>query len=204
MRSFISCLVFVYTFFRFIATSNEVCRKFLFPIDVMLRRKELGNKLIGKLVVQTYTMILIMLFAVATHEGFQEKFSMQSRSTSQGLPYDFSSIMHFQHTAFSSNPNLSTVIPHNHTIPKIILGSSATATDLDFLHLNLLYCGGKDAILLHCCTFGGIYSRILYFMTLMLFRERSQIFFSTVCVIVTLWPDPPFVGVTCIETQILG
>ena len=96
-----------------------------------------------------------MLFAVVTLEGFQEKFSLQSKSTSQGLPYDFSSVMHFRYTAFSSNPDLSTVIPHNHTIPKVILGSSATATDLDFLHLNLLYCGGKVAKLLQCCAFGG-------------------------------------------------
>ena len=77
--------------------------------------------------------------------GFEEKFWIESRSTSQGLPYDFSSIMHFRHNAFSRNREKSTVVPRNRTIPKTILGNSSMATDLDFLHLNLLYCGGKVA-----------------------------------------------------------
>ena len=69
---------------------------------------------------------------------------IQSKSTSQGLPYDFSSIMHFQHNEFSLKHYKSTIVPHNRTIPKAILGSRAKPTDLDFLHLNLLYCGGKE------------------------------------------------------------
>ena len=82
--------------------------------------------------------------------GFGEKFRTQNMSTSQGLPYDFSSIMHFRHNAFSRDSSKSTLIPHNATIPKITLGSSATATDLDFLHLNILYCGGMEPKLLLC------------------------------------------------------
>ena len=50
--------------------------------------------------------------------------------------------MHFRHNAFSRNQSKSTVVARNRTIHKTILGSSATATDLDFLHLNLLYCEG--------------------------------------------------------------
>ena len=75
--------------------------------------------------------------------GFGEKFCTQNKSISQGLPYDFRSIMHFRHNAFSRGRYKSTLIPHNRSVSKSILGSSATATDLDFLHLNLLYCGGK-------------------------------------------------------------
>ena len=84
--------------------------------------------------------------AIVALVGFEKKFLIQSRSTSQGLPYDFRSIMHFRHNAFSRDRDESTLIPLNGTIPKAILGSSDTATDLDFLHLNLLYCGGTDAI----------------------------------------------------------
>ena len=75
-------------------------------------------------------------------EGFNGKFSIANRTTSQGLPYDFSSIMHFRHNAFSCDRHKSTVVPRSRTISKTLLGSSATATDLDFLHLNLLYCEG--------------------------------------------------------------
>ena len=96
-------------------------------------------------------MNLITLYCccyIHTHAllGFGEKFFVQNKSTSQGLPYDFSSIMHFRHNAFSGARNESTVVPRNHTIPKTILGGSANVTDLDFLHLNLLYCRGTDAI----------------------------------------------------------
>ena len=87
---------------------------------------------------------LILFIDVAAHIGFQEMFETESRSSSQGLPYDFSSIMHFRHNAFSRDYNESTVVPRNRTISKAILGCSAKATDLDFLHLNILYCGGKD------------------------------------------------------------
>ena len=83
--------------------------------------------------------------------GFVENFLIQNSSTSQGLPYDFSSIMHFRPNAFSVDYHKSTIVPHNHTIPTAILGSSATATDLDFLHLNLLYCGGTEAKSLRTC-----------------------------------------------------
>ena len=82
---------------------------------------------------------------VIAHAGFEEKFGIGNRITSQGLPYDFSSIMHFRNDAFSRESFKSTVVPRNRTIPKTFLGSSASGTDLDFLHLNLLYCGGKCA-----------------------------------------------------------
>ena len=61
--------------------------------------------------------------------------------------------MHFRHNAFSRDRCESTLIPHNRTIPKAILGSSATATDLDFLHLNLLYCEGKNSKFIHSCIY---------------------------------------------------
>ena len=86
---------------------------------------------------------LFIRFA-AVYIGFEEKFWIQNRSTSQGLPYDFSSVMHFRHRAFSRSRCKSTVVPHNRTVPITILGRSATGSGLDFLHLTLLYCGGTD------------------------------------------------------------
>ena len=86
---------------------------------------------------------------------------IQSRSTSQELPYDFRSIMHFRHNAFSRVPCTSTLVPRSRRIPKTILGSWTTPTDLDFLHLNLLYCGGTDADLIYA-VLPEILARILF------------------------------------------
>ena len=69
-------------------------------------------------------------------------FNVEFSSTTQGLPYDFNSTMHFQHNAFAL-PDKSTLEPRTLTIPKTDLGCSATGTELDFLHINLLYCGGN-------------------------------------------------------------
>ena len=67
-------------------------------------------------------------------------------ASSQHVPYDYSSVMHFRHDAFSPEMrDKSTVLPRNEAIPKIKLGSSYTGTNLDFLHINLLYCGGMAA-----------------------------------------------------------
>ena len=57
--------------------------------------------------------------------------------------------MHYRHNTFSRSQLKSTVVPRNRTIPKTKLGSTAKPTDLDFLHLNLLYCGGKESKFMH-------------------------------------------------------
>ena len=74
--------------------------------------------------------------------GFDGMFDVEFTSTNQGLPYDFSSIMHFQHNAFAY-PNQSTLEPLSGEIPKEELGRSVTGTEFDFLHINLLYCQGN-------------------------------------------------------------
>ena len=75
--------------------------------------------------------------------GYEGYFDVPGKTTSQRLPYDFSSIMHLRHNAFSHDiGNMSTILPRNQTIRRSLLGSSNAGTDLDFLHLNLVYCGG--------------------------------------------------------------
>ena len=75
--------------------------------------------------------------------GFEVNFDPVKDSTSQGLPYDFSSIMHFRHNAFSYHRHKSTVVSQTRTIPKAKIGNSDTGTEFDYLHINILYCGGK-------------------------------------------------------------
>ena len=81
--------------------------------------------------------------SLSIYVGAEGNFAPQSNSTSQGLPYDLDSIMHFPHNAFSLNHHLSTIIPQKTGILRSKVGKSDSATHLDFLHINLLYCGGK-------------------------------------------------------------
>ena len=69
-------------------------------------------------------------------------FIIQDNSTTQSLPYDFESVMHFPYNLFSYKESAPTIVPKSQDIPLISLGKSNTGTDLDFLHVNLLYCGG--------------------------------------------------------------
>ena len=70
-------------------------------------------------------------------------FDVDFTSTNQGLPYDITSVMHFEHNVFAC-PNQSTLEPLSLMIAKKELGSSVTGTEFDFLHINLLYCQGNQ------------------------------------------------------------
>ena len=74
---------------------------------------------------------------------YETNFHVEENSTSQGLPYDFESVMHFRHNAFASSSGISTVLPKNTSLPYSRLGISTNGTSLDFLHINIAYCGGK-------------------------------------------------------------
>ena len=68
----------------------------------------------------------------------------QQISTTQGLPYDYESVMHFEAKALSLNNFYPTITPLNVSVSPNILGSADSPTKLDYLHLNLLYCGGNE------------------------------------------------------------
>lgn len=85
----------------------------------------------------------------ASYIGADEQFYIQlNNSTSQGLPYDFESIMHFHDTAFTRKYFQSTIVPLNPIkIQPHTLGSSEHPTAFDYLHINLLYCKGTIMII---------------------------------------------------------
>lgn len=78
--------------------------------------------------------------------GYEQWFERLQRTTSQGLPYDYDSIMHYSSTKYSTS-NASTIVPLNETvrlgIRKELLLLGAYPTKFDYLHINLLYCSGK-------------------------------------------------------------
>ncbi len=67
--------------------------------------------------------------------------------TTQGVPYDIRSIMHYSATAFSIN-RLPTIEPIDPNIPLSQLGQRQGFTELDLQHVRTLYCGGGQSIIL--------------------------------------------------------
>lgn len=65
-------------------------------------------------------------------------------STTQNLPYDYKSVMHFKCDDLDSRRGLNTLarISTNRKRPETLIRVSDTPTQLDYLHINLLYCGG--------------------------------------------------------------
>ena len=114
--------------------------------------------------------------------GAEVYFAVQDSSTAQRLPYDYESVMHFVHNELSISHKKSTIIPRNHVIPLGFLGMSKTGTGLDFLHINLLYCGGKICVssfplLRTPPALFALFPLDLYYLTssiLMFFLQRSS------------------------------
>ena len=65
------------------------------------------------------------------------------QSSTQGIPYDYLSIMHFDQKQFSAN-NRPTFMPKNSKIPFDSPWLWDTPSYYDYLHINLLYCGGEQ------------------------------------------------------------
>ena len=78
-----------------------------------------------------------------TFSGRAKEFDLNYMSTTQNLPYDYKSIMHFSAYKYSRNGK-PTLQPLDKSIPESDLGISDTPTELDYLHINLLYGEGKS------------------------------------------------------------
>lgn len=66
--------------------------------------------------------------------------------TTQGVPYDISSIMHYSSRAFSTNGN-PTIVPVDSTIQLNQLGQRERLSNLDLQHVRTLYCGGGKYVI---------------------------------------------------------
>ena len=67
------------------------------------------------------------------------------RYISQRLPYNYGSITHISFRDYSVS-NLPTILPNEFNTSVELLGSSTEPNDLDYLDINVLYCGGKTTL----------------------------------------------------------
>ena len=81
------------------------------------------------------------------YTGSESKFAISDDFVTQSLPYDYQSVMHYTIDAYSKNDQ-PTIISKNSYVSNETLGSAEVPTDLDFLHLKLLYCQGMNFLLL--------------------------------------------------------
>ena len=68
--------------------------------------------------------------------------NVHERYSTQGIPYNYQSIMHFDAFTYSKNEQ-PTITPRNKSIPLSFLGQCTLPNYYDYLDINLLYCGGK-------------------------------------------------------------
>ena len=85
---------------------------------------------------------MYLVYSVGSKEQFLK---VDYYYSSQGVPYEYSSLMHYKADAYSSNGHY-TILPLTN-VPITVLGESDLPTKFDYLHINLLYCKGGKCLL---------------------------------------------------------
>ena len=95
------------------------------------------------IILNTYMFIVHVIHTVISDDPLVN-FIVSHRHISQGIPYDYLSIMHYKAYAASKNRRL-TIQPVNSSMSLEVLGSAPSPTSFDYLHINLAYCEGETA-----------------------------------------------------------
>ena len=72
-------------------------------------------------------------------------FTKENGLSTQGVPYDYASIMHYGEFTSSKNGQ-RTILPLGNITQQVFLGQSQYPTEYDYLHVNLLYCKGEYTV----------------------------------------------------------
>ena len=79
--------------------------------------------------------------------GYEHNFDIFYKASTQQVPYDFQSIMHYGSYCYSSNgkPTLLQRVHSEDRVEFVKVKTVKLPSDYDYLHLNLLYCEGRHA-----------------------------------------------------------
>ena len=77
--------------------------------------------------------------------GYERNFEKATSffSTTQGVPYDYDSVMHYSSHAFSTNDQ-ATITPRDKSVKLSRLGQREGFSHNDVLHVKALYCPGEE------------------------------------------------------------
>ena len=120
-----------------------------------------------------YTKMFIDLNRAGSLKGY-EKLSPKCITT-QGVPYDYYSIMHY--TCYTGSKNqLPTMLPQVAGITDQV-GMGELPSEYDYLHINLLYCGGERRLkfLNYCQHTSVICTRLLYIAMSTIFNTHVRL-----------------------------
>ena len=84
----------------------------------------------------------IFSYWIYVHVESQIYFEIPENVSTQLLPYNYESIMHLPCRAYSMN-GLLTIVPKEVHVHEHIFQGYPSARELDYLHLNILYCNGE-------------------------------------------------------------
>ena len=86
--------------------------------------------------------LLSLLYVSQFHTVFHSQFQKLDDICTQGVPYDYHSIMHYRSSSYPiiKEPTILSLID---SVNVSDLGSAPLPTEYDYLHINLLYCQGK-------------------------------------------------------------
>ena len=80
--------------------------------------------------------------AVYLQDNWPHFIIQKKGASTHGIPYDPKSIMHFSQKALSHNKK--TTIEFKHRNKVVSFGMSLVPSPKDILHVNILYCDGKE------------------------------------------------------------
>ena len=72
------------------------------------------------------------------HAGAERNFDRVPNSATNGIPYDYYSIMHYGLTDFSKNGR-QTIVPLDRTVDQRRIGNAPNFSQKDLQHVNTLY-----------------------------------------------------------------
>lgn len=83
------------------------------------------------------------IICIGTEDNFNRLDDLFYIST-QGIPYDFGSVMHYGAYAFAVDRSRATIEPIGNTISLSSLGQRSGFSDNDLAHVHNQYCGGGN------------------------------------------------------------
>lgn len=119
-----------------------------------------------------------VIFTVGYERNFEKTTSFFS--TTQGVPYDYDSVMHYSSHAFSTNDQ-ATITPRDESVKLSRLGQREGFSHNDVLHVKALYCPGEKGWrgIHYCYILGSNFCGLLFLFFIIYFILDGTSYWSS-------------------------